>query len=131
MEPDDENPSGRSWHAALTDSVTETGAYAFAGCRLLNITIPHGVTDIGHGAFGSCISLTSLTIPESMVWTRLSSDYRDANWEWCIRQLQPVDLGTAPARLFCPLLGACRMVAKDCGCGQCENEQFLFRSSTS
>lgn len=73
----------------LPNSVREIGRGAFADCRitsiiipegvkiieqdlfwyctkLMNVTILNGVESIGDSAFGACISLSSLTIPESV-----------------------------------------------------------------
>lgn len=49
--------------------VTEIGWYAFGGCmNLTSITIPDGVTSIGDYAFSGCTSLTSITVPDSLQW---------------------------------------------------------------
>ena len=48
-------------------SVTEIGGYAFGGCvSLKSISIPDGVTCIGERAFRECTSLKSITIPQSV-----------------------------------------------------------------
>ena len=48
-------------------SVTEIGDYAFGGCvSLKSISIPDGVTYIGDSAFSGCTSLKSITIPQSV-----------------------------------------------------------------
>ena len=49
-------------------SVTSIGDEAFGTCTsLTSITIPESVTNIGEAAFVSCTSLTSITIPNSGV----------------------------------------------------------------
>lgn len=51
----------------LPDSVTEIGNYAFEDYYSLeSINIPEGVTTIGSAAFMDCRSLTSITIPSSV-----------------------------------------------------------------
>ena len=51
----------------ISDSVTEIGTGAFAGCYdLTSVTIPDSVTTIGGSAFCDCRSLTSITIPNSV-----------------------------------------------------------------
>lgn len=47
--------------------VTSIGGYAFNSCiSLTSITLPEGVTSIGDGAFYDCTSLTSITLPEGV-----------------------------------------------------------------
>ena len=52
----------------LSDSVTSIGTAAFASTDLTSITIPEGVTSIGDSAFFNASSLTSITIPDSLVF---------------------------------------------------------------
>ncbi len=54
-----------------TYSVTSIENYAFGGCvDLSSITIPESVTSIGEGAFHSCYNLSSITIPEGVTSIR-------------------------------------------------------------
>ena len=47
--------------------VTELGKYAFAACRsMTSVTIPNSVILIGYGAFTECRGLTKVTIPSSV-----------------------------------------------------------------
>lgn len=57
----------------LSDSLTTIGCGAFGGCPLTSINIPEGVTEIVggsgspyEGAFADCLSLVSVTLPESL-----------------------------------------------------------------
>ena len=53
--------------AAIPNSVTSIGAYAFNYCAMLkNITIPNSITSIGLRAFNECDGLESITIPSSI-----------------------------------------------------------------
>ena len=51
-----------------TTGLTSIGNFAFGSCKsLTNITIPDSVTSIGNFAFCVCDSLTSVTIPDSVI----------------------------------------------------------------
>ena len=52
----------------LSEVVASIGDYAFRGCCLTDITIPKNskLTSIGNGAFESCTSLITITIPEGV-----------------------------------------------------------------
>ncbi|MBR5148501.1 MAG: leucine-rich repeat protein [Bacteroidaceae bacterium] len=53
-------------HKGVDYSVTSIGEYAFSCSSLTSITIPKSVVSIGDGSFWSCSSLTAITIPESV-----------------------------------------------------------------
>jgi hypothetical protein len=46
----------------IPNSVTDIGAFAFAGSGLTAITIPNSVAEIDQNAFASCSSLTNITV---------------------------------------------------------------------
>ena len=51
----------------ITPGVTSIPAAAFAGCvTLTSVTLPDTLTDIGDFAFVECIALTTLVIPEGV-----------------------------------------------------------------
>lgn len=51
----------------IPDSVTDIGLWAFSGCTgLTSVTIGNGVTSISGYAFSGCKGLTSVTIPDSV-----------------------------------------------------------------
>lgn len=53
----------------IPDSVTNIGRSAFAGCSgLTSVTIGNSVTSISTSAFAGCTGLTSITIPDSVTW---------------------------------------------------------------
>ena len=61
----------RPWHTfradiesiVVPDGLTNIGAYAFQGCKMVNFTIPESVTSIGKYAFYYCTALTAIDIP--------------------------------------------------------------------
>ena len=58
----------------LPSSIKYIGDYAFCGTPIETLTLPEGVQYIGSGAFGSCHSLKSVTIPTTL--TSAGSSYR-------------------------------------------------------
>ena len=57
----------RSIQTIEIPSVSSIGEYAFSNCiSLKSVTIPNSVTGIGNYAFANCIGLTSVTIPNSV-----------------------------------------------------------------
>ena len=60
----------------IPDGVTSIGNYAFIGCSdLTSVTIPDSVTSIGGFAFRDCIGLTSVTIPDSVTSIGVNAFY--------------------------------------------------------
>ena len=52
--------------AAISEGVTDVGAYAFYNCsKLVQVSLPNGITSIGKNAFYGCALLTEITIPAS------------------------------------------------------------------
>mgnify|MGYP003466717984 FL=1 len=64
----------RPWHTfradvesiVVPDGLTNIGAYAFQGCKMVNFTIPESVTSIGKYAFYYCTALTAIVVPEGV-----------------------------------------------------------------
>ena len=74
------------------------------------------VTHIGNGAFEDCASLRSIAIPDSVMQTG----------RYTFEHCSELTL-TAPARLLHPGIGeGIKMVAKECGCGECDYRRFQY-----
>ena len=59
-------PCGKN-EVKLSDHITSIGDGAFRSCSSLSsITLPEGVTSIGEWAFSGCSSLSSITLPEGV-----------------------------------------------------------------
>ena len=99
----------------IPSSVRRIGYYAFGGCSALrSVTIQNSVTQIGLYAFMNCASLTRVAIPDSV------TQIENCAFEGCSQLTL-----RAPARLLCPGLGkGIKMVAKECGCGECHYSWF-------
>ena len=102
-------------NVTIPDSVTSIESGAFQNCTLLtSVAIPDSVTVIERGAFDGCASLTSVTVPDSV--KRIGNTAFDYCSQLTLR---------APARLLCLGLGkGIKMVAKECGCGDCDYRWF-------
>ena len=77
----------RPWHTfradvesiVVPDGLTNIGAYAFSGCKMVNFTIPASVTSIGKYAFNYCSALTAIDIPAGVTTIgRSAFDYCNA-----------------------------------------------------
>ena len=63
----------------IPESITNLGQYAFAGCSsLTSIALPSGITTIGYCTFSSCSSLVSIVIP-AMVTSIGQEAFRDCS----------------------------------------------------
>lgn len=66
-------PAGKTGTYSISEEVKSIGLYAFGYCvRLTNVIIPEGVAEIGASAFSHCTGLVTLRFPESV--TRMN-DY--------------------------------------------------------
>lgn len=53
----------------IPNGITGIGSFAFKNCSSLAlVSIPESVTVIGNGTFAGCISLTSINLPENLLW---------------------------------------------------------------
>ena len=53
--------------ADLARTLLKIGAAAFGGCiNLTSVTLPQGLQDVHSGAFNGCSSLTSVTLPHAL-----------------------------------------------------------------
>ncbi|MBI3870719.1 MAG: leucine-rich repeat domain-containing protein [Verrucomicrobia bacterium] len=60
-------PEGRTGNYVIPDMVRRIEDDAFAGCtRLVSLSIPEGMTDLGFAAFSGCTGLESVGIPDSV-----------------------------------------------------------------
>ncbi|MBR0405176.1 MAG: leucine-rich repeat protein [Eggerthellaceae bacterium] len=58
---------GSEEHVSIPEGVTEIGHEAFRGCTALaSVALPEGVTQIGEWAFMCCKSLATVSIPDSL-----------------------------------------------------------------
>ena len=117
----------------IPDSEIEVGEYAFAGCNVAKVTIPSSVRRIGGGAFTGCSTLRNVTIPDSVTHIGCGAFQGCASLRsvtipdsvrhfetWAFHRCHQLTL-TAPARLLHPGIGeVVKMVAKECGCGECD-----------
>ena len=56
----------------MGQNVTEIGAYAFKGCKVLTgITLPAKTTKIGDQAFSGCKKLKTITIKSSKITSKI------------------------------------------------------------
>ena len=53
--------------SVILGNITTIGPDAFSGCSFTSITLPNTLTTIERSAFGECKSLTSITIPASVM----------------------------------------------------------------
>jgi len=54
---------------SIPNTVTSIGRSAFKGCGLTSLTIPRSVSSIGGSAFAGCLSLSTIDILSSNLWT--------------------------------------------------------------
>lgn len=60
------NCASKLTNIEIPNTVTQIGAYCFAGCDMTSINLPNTITYIGTQAFADCTKLKSITIPESV-----------------------------------------------------------------
>lgn len=56
---------------SITDDITSIGSDAFYFCQFTSITIPDTVTSIGEGAFRACTNMTSVILPNNILFTAI------------------------------------------------------------
>lgn len=66
-EPTSQYPIDENGHAVIPEGATRIDDYAFLQCdKLVSVSMPNTIEEIGEGAFGSCKNLISITLPSSL-----------------------------------------------------------------
>ena len=66
-EPTSQYPIDENGHAVIPEGATRIDDYAFLQCdKLVSVSMPNTIEEIGEGAFGSCKNLISITFPSSL-----------------------------------------------------------------
>ncbi|MBP3442295.1 MAG: leucine-rich repeat protein, partial [Clostridia bacterium] len=68
---------------SLPTTLKTIGAWAFNVNAATSITIPEGVTTIGHSAFMNCPNLTSVSLPSTITNMGYSTTYYDGTFQGC------------------------------------------------
>lgn len=66
-QPTSQYPIDENGHAVIPEGATRIDDYAFLQCdKLVSVSMPNTIEEIGEGAFGSCKNLISITLPSSL-----------------------------------------------------------------